>query len=213
MRTSLIAATAVLALASGHAAAQSTNVCPDGKFAWAENIGWLNFRDANAGAQGVRVFNNHLRGWVWGENVGWINVGSGSGPYANTNGTNFGVNVDPSTGELSGFAWGENIGWVNFGTTASVGSQGARFDFSARRFRGYAWGENVGWINLDNSTHFVKALIGDANGDGVVDFGDLSLVLANFGQSGANLPGDVTGNGVVDFGDLSLVLSLFGQGC
>ncbi|TVQ62300.1 MAG: hypothetical protein EA379_05585 [Phycisphaerales bacterium] len=54
---------------------------------------------------------------------------------------------------------------------------------------------------------------GDANGDGVVDFADLSTVLGNFGQSGAGVPGDVNGDGEVDFADLSEVLSNFGTEC
>lgn len=49
---------------------------------------------------------------------------------------------------------------------------------------------------------------GDLNGDGVVNFTDLNLVLSNFGSSGA--PGDANGDGVVDFADLNVVLSKFG---
>ena len=211
-RTNTIAAAALLACSTG-ALAQSSNVCPDKKFAWGENIGWLNFKDANGGVQGVRLMGNHLRGWIWAENVGWINVGNGAGPYANTNGTNHGVNVNPATGELSGFAWGENIGWINFSTVPSVGAQGARFDFASRRFTGYAWGENVGWINLDHPTHFVAALLGDLTGDGQVNFNDLGIVLGDFGQAGPNLAGDINGDGVVNFDDLGIILSSFGQGC
>ncbi|TVQ60896.1 MAG: hypothetical protein EA379_07370 [Phycisphaerales bacterium] len=58
-----------------------------------------------------------------------------------------------------------------------------------------------------------KPCPGDANGDGVVDFADLSAVLANFGESGSDVPGDVTADGVVDFADLSVVLANFGSEC
>lgn len=56
---------------------------------------------------------------------------------------------------------------------------------------------------------------GDANGDGMVTFADLNLVLSNFGAVGpaGSVPGDVTGNGVVNFEDLNLVLGFFGQAC
>jgi len=54
---------------------------------------------------------------------------------------------------------------------------------------------------------------GDANGDGLVDFNDLSIVLGAFGQSGAGLPGDLNGDGQVDFADLSIVLGNFGTDC
>lgn len=53
--------------------------------------------------------------------------------------------------------------------------------------------------------------LGDANGDGRVDFLDLNLVLADYGQSGPALCGDVNNDGVVDFFDLNEVLGNYGQ--
>ncbi len=127
------------------------------KFAWAENAGWLNWRDAEGTLSGAQVHATFLSGFVWGEHVGWINLGDGTPgggtSYGNTDGSDAGVNLD-GAGDLSGFGWGENIGWVNF-DTSSTGADRARFDFVAGRFRGYAWGENIGWINLDDGTHFV----------------------------------------------------------
>ncbi|CAN5741075.1 hypothetical protein BH11PLA1_BH11PLA1_20050 [soil metagenome] len=150
----LLAVAAPFVLAS--AALAQTTVDATNKFAWGENIGWINFRDANAGAQGVRFLpgiENYMSGYAWGENVGFINFGDGTPvngiAYANTTGADFGVNYSSTTGLLSGFAWGENIGWINFTTTGQPPAQQARYDSAARRLRGYAWGENVGWINLD----------------------------------------------------------------
>ncbi|TVQ59024.1 MAG: hypothetical protein EA379_12110 [Phycisphaerales bacterium] len=54
---------------------------------------------------------------------------------------------------------------------------------------------------------------GDANGDGLVDFADLNIVLNGFGQTSGDLPGDLNGDGVIDFADLSLVLTNFGADC
>ncbi|HEY3242418.1 MAG TPA: hypothetical protein VGM03_03620 [Phycisphaerae bacterium] len=155
----VVAFTAVPAATAGTALAQS-NIDPPHKFAWGENIGWTNWRDANGAAQGVNVSATFLSGFIWGENIGFINVGDGAPgngvSYANVNGTDFGVNVSSGSGDLSGLAWGENIGWVNFsgGALASPPNP-ARFDAAAGRLRGYAWGENVGWINLDDALHFV----------------------------------------------------------
>lgn len=60
----------------------------------------------------------------------------------------------------------------------------------------------------------VNLLAGDTNGDGVVNFTDLNMVLSQFGQIGVGLPGDVNGDGVVNFADLNAVLSTFGsQAC
>jgi len=173
-------------LLSGTQALSQSNIHPTNKFSWGENIGWTNWRDANGGADGVLVGATHLSGFTWGENVGWINVGDGSptdgNQYANTDGSDFGVNVD-ANGDLFGFAWGENIGWVNF-DTRSKGAERARLDLVAQRFRGYAWGENVGWINLDDSTHFVefgglsgRQLPGDCNQDGDLDLSDAVCTL------------------------------------
>ncbi len=54
---------------------------------------------------------------------------------------------------------------------------------------------------------------GDANGDDVVDFLDLNLVLSDFGQAGPGLAGDVNHDGVCDFIDLNIVLGAFGTSC
>lgn len=183
MRIATFALAALTAGVAAPLASGQTNVNPVDKFAWGENIGFLNFRDANGTLDGVAVLENHLRGWVWAENVGWINVGNGGGPYANTNNTNFGVNLDPATGNLSGFAWGENIGWINFNTAPTLGAQGANFDRLANgRFRGFAWGENVGWINLDDATIFPRACAFDFDGDGATGPADLLAMLASFGS-------------------------------
>ena len=61
----------------------TSNIDPDNKFAWGENAGWLNWRDANADDDGVVVAADHLAGFIWGENTGWIDVGDGNAPYAN----------------------------------------------------------------------------------------------------------------------------------
>lgn len=54
---------------------------------------------------------------------------------------------------------------------------------------------------------------GDITGDNAVDFSDLNLLLAFFGQVGAGLQADVDGDGDVDFSDLNIVLSNFGTFC
>ena len=54
---------------------------------------------------------------------------------------------------------------------------------------------------------------GDLNGDGVVNFADLNIVLSNFGNTGepGAVPGDANDDGVVNFADLNVVLTNFGQ--
>lgn len=54
----------------------------------------------------------------------------------------------------------------------------------------------------------------DLNGDQLVDLGDLSILLANFGTTGADPgDGDIDADGDVDLGDLSLLLVRFGLPC
>lgn len=228
----------------GSVAMGQSNIDETNKFAWGENIGWLNFRDAGspAGNQGAVVGPRFLSGFVWSENCGWINLGDGTPTnglsYANpTSGTvvgvpDFGVNRDPSTGNLSGFAWGENIGWINFGGGAlATPAQPARVDAAARRLRGYAWGENVGWINLDVSAagQFVAidiqcgaADIGSEGGaegpDGVLDNNDFIVFInyffsqdprADFGSEGGSVGADT----LFDNNDFIVFIQAFFGGC
>ncbi len=198
------------------ALAQST-INVNAKHAWSENCGWLNFRDAGtpSGAQGVRITPTLLSGLVWGENIGYINLGSGTpsggAQYSNANGTDFGVNRDPSTGELSGFAWGQNVGWINFGGGAlAVPANPARVDQAAKRLRGYAWGENIGWINLDAAV-FVGTCPADFNLNGQVTVQDIFDFLAAW--FAASQTADVNGSGTVSVQDVFDYLALWFVGC
>lgn len=214
-----------LAVASAPFAAPllgASNIDPAHKFAWQENCGWLNWRDADAGAQGVRVTATFLSDFIWGENIGWINVGDGTPAdglnYANLNGTDFGVNVDPETGELFGLAWGENVGWINFDTRAALGphSQQAQLDLCENTLLGYAWGENIGWINLDDATHFVAlgpvCAAGDAACDGVIaviDYAAFEEVLSGPGVLVDCPVFDSDGDGDVDLRDFAKMQAVF----
>ena len=55
------------------------------------------------------------------------------------------------------------------------------------------------------------ACLGDANGDGAVNFEDLNLVLGNWGGTGPD--GDVDGDGAVNFEDLNFVLGNWAGDC
>ena len=94
-----------------------------------------------------------------GPETGFINVGDGTPTtppyYANADGTDFGVNIDPD-GDLHGYAWSENGGWINFdGGALATPAQPARIVCASlpgmplARFTGYVWAENFGWMNLD----------------------------------------------------------------
>lgn len=81
--------------------ASEGNIDTTYKYAWSENSGWQNFKPTHGG---VTVTPTYLSGYAWAENIGWVKLGSGTGPYANTTSTNWGVNHDNTTGALSGYA-------------------------------------------------------------------------------------------------------------
>ena len=214
-----IITTLALAVLSAPAVAQST-LSVTRKFAWSENTGWMNWRDAGspAGSNGVAIEPDILRGFIWAENIGWINTGDGTPAngvsYQNFTGTDFGVNRLPS-GDLVGLAWGENIGWINFDTAAALAADGkqARYDARARRFRGYAWGENIGWISLDDTEYFVGNGCGpaDLNHDDLLDFFDVLAFLSAF--AAFDIEGDFNNDALWDFFDVLAFLNAFSQGC
>ena len=201
------------------AAAAQSDVRPDHKHAWAENVGWTNWRDAGDpdASEGVRLHDTYLAGSAWGENTGWLGLGDGSPAdghtYANLDGADCGVNLDPDTGMLSGMAWAENVGWINFsGGALADPPQPARLDLDAYRLRGFAWGENIGWINLDHETHYAAFYCpADFNRDTLVDTRD---VLAYLNAWTAGDPrADFDDNGVLDTRDVLAFLNAWNRGC
>lgn len=74
------------------------------KYAWGENIGWINFGLYPNG--NVHVTDSALSGYAWSEKYGWINL--------NANGTPTGHVTNNGEGTLGGNAWGEKLGWINF---------------------------------------------------------------------------------------------------
>lgn len=191
------------------------------KHAWHENVGWTNWRDANAAAEGVGIGESVLSGFIWGENVGWINVGDGTPGstcgglpcYGNADATDFGVNVDPE-GELHGYAWAENVGWLNVdGGALASPPQPARIECGGR-LTGYVWGENVGWFNLDDSIRYIALEAGavpvtcDMNHDGAIDGLDIQVFLnLLFAPDGATwldfCSGDVNGDAALTADDVA----------
>lgn len=207
---------AALALSAAPVLAQS-NVSPSDKHAWSENCGWLDWRGAGvpAGAQGARLGARFLSGFVWGENIGWINLGDGSPAngtaYANSTGSDFGVNRDTLTGRLSGLAWGENVGWINFSGGALASPQRpATFDAADMRLHGFAWGENIGWINLDDATRFVAHRCRcDWDNTGTVTLQDIFDYLTSF----FNGDGDFNYSGATSVQDVFDFVTCYFEGC
>ncbi len=190
-RFALLALAAAATSAAPATALAQNSIDPVNKFCWAENIGWINWRDAGspAGSEGVRFVYTYLTGFAWSENTGFVNFGQGPADgvtYVNTTGADFGVNHDENTGYLSGYAWSENVGWINFsGGALATPANPARISVdSPRRLQGFAWAENVGWINLDVAVEgqyvLTNPCVLDYNRDGSLNPDDLGDFITDY---------------------------------
>lgn len=90
---------------------------------------------------------HNVSGWVWSGTIGWISFNNTSGGGS----VNYGVDINPSTGNLSDNAWSENIGWIRFDP---AGPYPGAPDYSAKLDLGT--NQITGWI---------RACAGTVNGD------------------------------------------------
>jgi hypothetical protein len=121
--------------------------------------------------------------------------------------------LTPGAGSLSGTASGIAAapgadGWEQFSYTFTP-STATNVTFNVVI---YNWQFGYG-VYFDDVVVAAARNPGDVNGDGAVDINDLTIVLANFGQTGCTwsqgcVDGDPTGT--VDVNDLTIVLSSFG---
>jgi hypothetical protein len=171
------AITLILGMLMFCSVALAGNIDPDNdgsRYAWGENVGWINFEPSQG--EGVTVTDSAVTGKAWGENVGWINLSP------ETDGV-----VNDGAGNLSGYAWGENVGWISFSCEdtgiCSSRNYGVTINPATGEFSGYAWGENIGWINFAPNGKPVKTSwrkCTDNDGDGyAVEGGACGLVDCN----------------------------------
>ena len=172
-------------------AAAATTVDAANHYAYAANLGWVDWRGdtANGAVNGDYV----CSGSIYSANVGWINLGSGSPinqvRYQNLAANDFGVNHD-GAGNLRGYAYGANIGWINFENTGA-----AKVDLLTGKLSGSVYSANCGWISLSNSVAVVQT---DSFDPGPLAPNGLPIpwLIATFGTTnvGANL--DLDGDGM-----------------
>ena len=116
-------------------------------------------------------------------------------------------------------------GFLNYATVAPGNTATRRFDVAFDEYRPGQLFDVVIFADLDSDgtrepvasiafqTFDPTGCVGDATGDGLVDFADLNLLLSCFGNKGENMPADLNADGVVDFGDLNIMLTNFGTAC
>ena len=61
---------------------------------------------------------DNVSGYAWSSNVGWVSFNC-TNETPSCSGTNYGVNIDPTTGYFSGYAWSSNVGWISFNETGA----------------------------------------------------------------------------------------------
>jgi len=89
------------------------------KYAWGENIGWLNFACDNCN---VQVTDSDISGYAWSTQFGWINLNPSNSGVKNT-----------SNGVLSGHAWSSNLGWIDF-SGVTINSSGEFLGYATVKF-------------------------------------------------------------------------------
>jgi hypothetical protein len=82
----------------------------------------------------------------------------------------------------------------------------------------YWWDGSNEWLDASAFANYTLGAVtivqmpGDANGDGMVDVGDLGILAANYGGSGNWAQGDFNGDGLIDVGDLGILAANYGTG-
>ena len=195
MKTKFLLPTFVSSLILHHSAfvaAAATTIDAANHYAYAANLGWVDWRGDTA--NGAVIGDYVCAGSIYSANVGWINLGSGAPAnqvrYQNLAANDCGVNHD-GAGNLRGYAYGANIGWVNFENTGAP-----KVDLLTGNLSGYAYSANCGWISLSNSAAFVQTDSFDpgvdTDRDGLPDAWEWS----NFGTLNQIASGDPDGDGM-----------------
>ena len=185
----IVLATVLAAVVSLVAAADTIDPGATGtaRYAWGENVGWINAKAPTTGNPGVTVSGTKLTGYMWGENIGWINMNCLNNAMCGSTG-NYGV-TNNGAGVLKGYAWGENVGWLSFScqnvpaTCAGTGNYGVTIDPLTGLFSGKAWGENIGWLVFDYGTVPVANRVVTDDGDGIAAAVDNCVFDANSAQT------------------------------
>lgn len=95
-------------------------------------------------------------GYAWSSNFGWISFNC-TNDTPECASSNYGVSVDPATGDFSGYAWSPNAGWIDFapvGPYPETPNYSAQYSMADSEVTGWAkvlaWGVD-GWIKMNGS--------------------------------------------------------------
>jgi len=140
---------------------------------------------------------DNLSNYAWSENVGWISFNCTNQDTCAT--VDYGVNIDPASGEFSGEAWSENVGWISFNRTETGAPPAApyqeaeldyiaKIDLASGEVTGWAralsfGGGWDGWIKLKGDSYGVTA---DAGTGAFSGWAWSDMVIGWISMSGSN---------------------------
>ncbi len=146
-----------------------------------------------------------VSGFAWADTVGWMSFNC-TNVTSECAGSNYGVTIDPATGQFSGYAWSDNVGWVSFTRDATMGTPpAAPFDGSENYSALWnkttnavtGWAKilamgNGGWLQfrnatIDPATARITGWLWNGNTDGT-GLGWVALTDVRVAQSVVNLP-------------------------
>jgi len=136
-------------------AAQTIDPDADGsRWAWGENLGWIDGLPNGSTGPGVTSSWEDLTGWMWIENAGWISTACEN--TSSCGDVDYGVDVETLIAnpgvELRGWMWSENLGWISTAceNTGSCGDvdYGVEIALGTGELTGRAWSANGGFIAM-----------------------------------------------------------------
>lgn len=98
---------------------------------------------------------DNVTGYAWSSTIGWVSFNCDNNGSCGS--SNYGVGIDPDSGDMTGYAWSSNIGWIDFAPSAPYPDSpdhSAKLDLDSREITGWAravnsTGEDYGWIKFN----------------------------------------------------------------
>lgn len=113
---------------------------------WQKSTG---LKTARAGAE------HNVSGWAWSANFGWVSFNCANDSTCGT--SDYGVNIDTTSGNFSGYAWSSNLGWIDFAPVAGypeAPNTGAHYNSATGAVTGWAkvlvLGDD-GWLKMSGA--------------------------------------------------------------
>lgn len=142
----------------------------------------------------------------------------------NTITPNYGYRGRNASIQLTGANWlipttiqfsGTGIQVVAFGATNTLGTEGGAFLFiDPSTPLGFYDLRVTNAEGVDTvAAIFQVRCVGDLDGDNIIGFGDLNILLGVYNQVNPGHPADFDQNGVIDFADLNFLLGLYNTTC